>query len=74
MISVLAFELTLNRGTLILSLNSNVNALLIVGLSSPDESLYVIDYKLIVLAVIVPVQAEVDVISKFFTLINPSVV
>ena len=73
MISVLAFELTLNRGTLILSLNSNVNALLIVSLSSPDESLYVIDDKLIVLAVIVPVKVEVDVISKFFPLINPSV-
>ena len=56
-----------------MSLNSNVDAPLIVSLSSPDESLYVIDDKLIVLAVIVPAKVEVDVISKFFPLINPSV-
>ena len=55
---VLAFELTLNRGKLILSLNSNVDAPLIVSFSSPDDSLHVIDDKLIVLAVIVPVKVD----------------
>ena len=69
----LEFELTVNKGQLLLSLYSNVDAPLIVSLSSPDESLYAIDDKLIVLAVIVPVKVEVDVISRFFPLINPSV-
>ena len=56
-----------------MSLNSNVDAPVIVTLSSPDESLYVIDDNLIVVAVIVPVTVEVDVISKFLPLVNASV-
>ena len=63
----------IDKWNLFLSLNSNVDAPLIVNLSSPDKSLYIIDDKLIVLAVVAPVKLEVDVISRFFPLINPSV-
>ena len=54
-------------------LKSNVDAPLVVNLSSLDESLYIIDDKLNALAVIAPVKLEVDVITRFFPLINPSV-
>ena len=43
-----------------MSLYSNVDPPLIVSLSVPVVSLYVIDDALIVLAVIVPAQLEVD--------------
>ena len=55
------------------SLYSNVERPLIVSLSVPAISLYVIDDALIVLAVNTPVNVDVDVISKFCPFVNPSV-